>query len=103
MRDTVHVPLGDRAYDVRIGPGLIAAAGKEVAPFLTRPRVAILTDETVADLHLKPLQTALGSAGIESAALALPAGEGTKNWAALQQCVEWLLAEKVERFQVQFR
>ena len=28
---TVHVPLGDRAYDVRIGAGLIGRAGAEIA------------------------------------------------------------------------
>ncbi len=27
MTETVHVPLGDRAYDVLIGDGLIAEAG----------------------------------------------------------------------------
>ena len=48
MQQTVHVPLGDRAYDVRIGPGLLSDAGTLIAPLLHRPRVAILTDDTVA-------------------------------------------------------
>ncbi|MEO0665761.1 MAG: 3-dehydroquinate synthase, partial [Pseudomonadota bacterium] len=41
MRETVHVPLGERAYDVLLGPGLIAEAGETIAPLLARPRVAI--------------------------------------------------------------
>nr|WP_111298110.1 3-dehydroquinate synthase [Paracoccus saliphilus] len=94
---TVHVPLGDRAYDVRIGSGLLADAGKQIAPLLARPRVAIVTDATVAGLHLEPLQDALTAAGIASQALVLPAGEGTKSWTHLQSCVEWLLEQKVER------
>lgn len=94
---TVHVPLGARAYDVRIGPGLIADAGAHVAPLLARPRVVIVTDETVARLHLPALEAALAASGIASAALALPAGEATKSWAHLQQVVEWLLEQKVER------
>ncbi len=58
---TVHVPLGDRAYDVRIGAGLIARAGTEIAPLLARPRVVIVTDENVAALHLEPLKAALAA------------------------------------------
>ena len=94
---TVHVPLGERAYDVRIGVGLIASAGQEIAPFLRRPHVAIVTDENVAGLHLAPLQAALAAEGITSEALVLPAGEATKSWPHLTRCVEWLLEQKVER------
>ena len=97
MSETVHVPLGDRAYDVRVGEGLIERAGAEIAPHLSRPRVAILTDETVAGIHLAPFQAALSAEGIESTALALPSGEGTKSWAALERSVDWLLDEKIER------
>ncbi|AUH63163.1 3-dehydroquinate synthase [Paracoccus zhejiangensis] len=94
---TVHVPLGDRAYDVLIGQGLIGRAGALIAPLLKRPRVAILTDETVAALHLAPFEAALKAEGIDSTALALPAGESTKSWPYLTQSVEWLLEQKVER------
>ncbi|TJZ83715.1 3-dehydroquinate synthase [Paracoccus hibiscisoli] len=94
---TVHVPLGARAYDVRIGQGLLTRAGAEIAPLLARPRVAIVTDATVAGLHLAPLQQALREAGIASEALVLPAGEGTKSWPHLTACVEWLLEQQVER------
>ncbi|MGP3696458.1 3-dehydroquinate synthase [Rhodobacter sp. NSM] len=95
--DTVRVELGERAYDVRIGPGLIERAGAEIAPLLHRPRVAILTDETVARLHLEPFRAALAEAGIASSALALPSGEATKGWPQFSRAVEWLLEEKVER------
>lgn len=95
MRNVVRVELGERAYDVRIGSGLIAQAGAEIAPLLRRPRVAIITDETVARLHLEELRAGLG--GIEAVSLALPAGEGTKSWPHLEQACEWLLAQKVER------
>lgn len=94
---TVHVPLGDRAYDVRIGAGLIDRAGAQIAPLLRRPQMAIVTDETVAGLHLARLQASLTSEGIGSDVLVLPAGEGTKNWANLTRTVEWLLEMKVER------
>lgn len=94
---TVRVPLGERSYDVVIGPGLIARSPQFMKPLLARPRVAIVTDQTVADLHLLSLQAALEDAGIESNALTLPAGEATKSWSHLSQVVEWFLDERIER------
>jgi len=95
---TVHVPLGDRAYDVRIGAGLVAQAGPHIAPLLgTKKKVFVITDETVAGLHLATLEAGLASAGIEMVSLALPAGESTKAWPQFTRAVEWLLAQKCER------
>jgi 3-dehydroquinate synthase len=96
-KDVVRVELGARAYEVRIGPGLIGRAGAEIAPLLRRKRVAIVTDETVAARHLAALQAALQAEGIDSAALALPPGEATKGWPEFARTVEWLLEQKVER------
>ncbi|MEM7719328.1 MAG: 3-dehydroquinate synthase [Pseudomonadota bacterium] len=95
MRETVHVPLGDRSYDVHIGEGLITTAADEIRHLLPRPRVAVLTDQCVADAHLDALKN--GLADIEMTSLVLPAGEATKSWRALEQTVEWMLAEKIER------
>ena len=95
MGETVHVDLGARSYDVRIGTGLIERAGAEIAPLLKRPRVAVLTDETVGALHLDALRAGLGD--VAMTALALPAGEATKGWDQFSRAVDWLLAEKVER------
>lgn len=97
MIETVSVPLEGREYEVRIGEGLLERAGAEIAPLLKRPRVAIVSDETVAAAHLATLQAALKSEGIESVAMTLPAGEGTKSWPYFSQTVEWLLEAKVER------
>lgn len=94
---TVDVALGARGYEVRVGKGLIARAGAEIAPLLARPRVAIVTDAAVAGLHLPALEAALAGAGIASTALALPPGEATKGWAGLSRTVEWLLEARVER------
>ncbi|APX11294.1 3-dehydroquinate synthase [Tateyamaria omphalii] len=97
MRETVHVPLGARAYDVVIGPGLMAEAGTFIAPMLSRPRVAVVTESRVAALHLGALEEGLSAAGIDCVALELPPGESTKSWAYLAQVTEWLLDQKIER------
>lgn len=97
MLETVRVNLPGREYDVRIGQSLLKDVGPHIAPLLRRRRVAIISDQTVADLHLPTLQAGLDRAGITSSALSLPPGEATKSWEQLQRCVDWLLAEKVER------
>ena len=96
--ETVHVDLGERAYDVRIGRGLIARAGEEITAFAGRRRVAILTDENVAALHLDSLRASLAASGLADApALVLPAGEATKCWTQLGHAVEWLIEQRIER------
>lgn len=95
MSETVAVELGARSYEVRIGGGLLARAGAEIAPLLRRPRVAVLTDETVSALHLEALRAGLGD--VAMTALALPAGESTKGWPQFSRAVDWLLEQKVER------
>ena len=95
--DVVPVDLGQRSYEVRIGPGLIDRAGAEVLPFLKRRKVAVVTDDTVAPLHLDRLMASFASQGISATALTLPAGEGTKSWAHFAHATEWLLDQKIER------
>ncbi|MGP6086040.1 3-dehydroquinate synthase [Antarctobacter jejuensis] len=97
MTETVKVPLPGREYDVRIGAGLLERAGAEIAPLLKRPRVAVVSDETVAAAHLDTLKQALSREGIDCVALTLPAGESTKGWPQFTRTVEWLLEQKVER------
>ncbi|MBU0780129.1 MAG: 3-dehydroquinate synthase, partial [Alphaproteobacteria bacterium] len=97
MTATVPVALPGREYDVVIGTDLLSGAGARIAALGGRKHVAILTDDTVAGLHLPRLQASLTAAGITSEALRLPAGEATKSWAQLEACCDFLLDQKVER------
>ncbi|MBY5318110.1 3-dehydroquinate synthase [Rhizobium leguminosarum] len=94
---TVHVPLGERAYDILIGPGLIARAGAEIASRLKGRKAAVVTDENVAPLYLKALVGSLDEAGIASAEVVLPAGEKTKSFEHLMTACDKVLEARVER------
>jgi 3-dehydroquinate synthase len=96
-RETVHVELGARSYDILIGEGLLAEAGAHIAPLLKRPLVAVVTDENVARYHLQPLIQALRESGIEAVSIVLPAGEATKSYACLAALCDKLLAAGIER------
>ena len=95
--ERLPVALGARSYDILIGGGLLAEAGAHVRPLLPRPHTVIVTDETVAGLHLEELQRGLAAEGIDSQAIILTPGEATKNMGALTDTVNRLLELKVER------
>ncbi|RYE53434.1 MAG: 3-dehydroquinate synthase, partial [Rhizobiaceae bacterium] len=80
LEKTVRVELGDRSYDILIGPGLIARAGKEIAARLKGKRMAVITDENVGGRYLADLTASLEAEGIAVHALTLPAGEKTKSF-----------------------
>jgi len=97
MSENLKVALGERSYDIRIGPALLKQAGALVLPYLQQKRVFVLTDENVAALHLETLRQGLAASGVTMEALALPAGEKTKGWPGLERAVEWLIEQRVER------
>jgi 3-dehydroquinate synthase len=93
----VHVPLGERAYDILIGPGLIGSAGGEIGSRLKGRKAAIITDDHVAPLYLDALKASLDAAGIASAAVVLPAGEKTKSFEHLITVCDKVLEARIER------
>lgn len=95
--ETVQVDLGTRSYAIHIGEGLIASAGRLIAPVLPQPRVVVITDETVAPLHLPALTGSLSQAGITHSCITVPAGESSKSFAMLERVLDQLLAESPER------
>ncbi|MFC5066824.1 3-dehydroquinate synthase [Flaviflagellibacter deserti] len=92
----VPVSLGDRSYEIKIGPGVLAEAG-DAAKALGARNVAVVTDQTVAGLHLEPVMASLEAAGINAAPIIVPPGESTKSFAHLEKVCAGLLAARIER------
>jgi 3-dehydroquinate synthase len=94
----VNVPLGERAYDIAIGRGLIASLGERIAKLRPGAAVAIVSDETVAARYLPQAEAALTAAGIRSSrVIIVPAGEASKSWRQLESVCEQLLDARIER------
>ncbi|MGP2494225.1 3-dehydroquinate synthase [Mesorhizobium sp. PUT5] len=93
----VEVGLGERAYDILIGPGLLARAGEEIGRRLPGARTAVVTDGNVAAAHLDTLKAGLEAGGLAATVITLPAGEKTKSFAHLQEVVDGVLAARLER------
>lgn len=96
-RAEINVALGERSYDITIADGLLAHAGRTIAPLLTRPVTAIVTDENVAHHHLKTLTDSLTRAGIRHTSIILPAGEASKSYIRLAQVCDDIIAAGIER------
>jgi 3-dehydroquinate synthase len=95
--ERLQVELGERSYEIAVGPGLIARAGEQILPLMRRRQAVVVTDETVARHHLEPLRSSLSAAGIETHPVVLPSGEGTKDLAHFGSLVDRILAIGIER------
>ena len=93
---TLNVALGERAYPILIGQGLLARM-EGVLPYLRQRKVAIVTNETVAPLYLERLTTALRRNGVETIEVILPDGERYKDWQTLNRVFDALLGHRCER------
>jgi 3-dehydroquinate synthase len=93
----VNVGLGDRAYDIVIGRGVLAELGTRIAALRPGARTAIVTDASVAKHWLEPAEAALAAAGIATTRIITGEGEATKSYAGLEQVSEALIAAKIER------
>ncbi|HTV89123.1 MAG TPA: 3-dehydroquinate synthase [Stellaceae bacterium] len=95
--EKLRVELGERAYEIHVGPGLIGHAGSMISPLMRRRQAIVVTDEIVARHHLAALCESLDRAHIAHEAIVLPAGEGTKDLTHFGRLVEDVLACGIER------
>jgi 3-dehydroquinate synthase len=93
---TVPVPLGDRAYDILVGRGLIETAGSRIAALGARA-AAIVTDEHVGPLYTQALSQSLAANGLRTSVITLTPGEATKSYANLERVCDAVLEAKIER------
>src|SRR5215831_1696845 len=94
---SIPVTLGERSYNVLIGPGVMARAGELIKAHVGTGKCAIVTDANVARHHLTPLEMSLGAAGLHAGTAVLPPGATTKSFQALTDLCERLLAMGLER------
>ena len=91
------VALESAAYDVVVGDGLLARAGALLAPVIPQKRAVVVTDATVAALHLPTLLEGLAQTGIATQQIVVPPGEASKSMASYARVVDALLDAGVER------
>jgi shikimate kinase/3-dehydroquinate synthase len=93
----LSITLPSTSYDVVIGEGLLARAGALLAPRLPQKRAVVVTDASVARLHLHSLIEGLAATAVEARQIVVPAGETSKNLDTYGRVVDGLLESGVER------
>ncbi|KAF1029791.1 MAG: 3-dehydroquinate synthase [Burkholderia plantarii] len=92
----VNVDLGDRAYPIHIGDGLISRT-ELFAPHIRGSAVTIVTNTTVDPLYGDTLRAALAPLGKQVNTVVLPDGESHKHWETLNLIFDGLLGARADR------
>lgn len=90
------VELAERRYEILIGTKLIAQ-GELIKSCLRTPRVALVSNTTVAPLYRELLEQGLAKVGVGVTPIILPDGEAHKTWDSLNQIFDALLAARCDR------
>jgi 3-dehydroquinate synthase len=93
----VHLPLGSRSYDIKIGGGLLASLGEQCAQLRLEKRCAIISDTNVSTHYAAATSQALLEAGFQPVTVEVPAGEMAKSLKTVQACYDQLAAQHLER------
>lgn len=93
----VSVQLGARSYAIHIGRDLLSNAAALVGAAVPGARVALVTDQTVASLHLDKVIASLDAADIDHTEVTVRPGEASKSFASLERVVDFLLEARLER------
>ena len=97
MSRIVHVDLGERAYDIRIGPGIRPG---DILSRLGVGACLIVSDTNVDPLYGEVCERHLRSEGIRVTRSVVPAGEASKTIACLEGLYHEALAAGLERSSV---
>ena len=79
MAGIVRVDLGARAYEIRIGRGLLPEVGTWCRKAGLGASALVVTDANVARHHLAPVAESLAAASIRATAATIPPGESSKD------------------------
>ncbi len=94
--DKVTISLGDRSYDLLIGPGLLARP-QSYAGLPPAADALIVTNTTVGPLYAEGLRQALMPVYRRIHQVDLPDGEAHKDWSTLNRIFDALLAGGCDR------
>lgn len=94
--ETLTVSLGSRSYPIFIGAG-VSGNAEAFLPYLSLPKVAVVSNSVIAPLYLDEFKGRLRGAGIDVLDILLPDGESFKDWRTLNKIFDALVENSCER------
>ena len=97
MKQTLHVDLGPRSYDIIIAPDLIQNSKTFLDPIISGRRVAVVSDKIVSDKYLNLLSPTLDTITDSWDLFLIEGGEDAKSFGSLEKLLDSMLAEGIDR------
>ena len=94
---TVKVKVGDQAYPIHIGHGLLKKLGPIYRTLELGRKAAVLTDKEVADHHLDPAVKSLRAAGVDVFPVTIQRGEANKTLDTVKSVYDALIDARLDR------
>lgn len=94
---TLEVALGERSYPIYVGHGGLERFGEHCRGRGLQGKVAIVTDDVVADLYLSVLHRTLRGSGYTVVEVVIPAGEEQKTLWTADRIYERLIRAHLDR------
>lgn len=94
---SIRIPLGDRAYDVRIGAGILASLGPWSAPLIRGRRAFLIADSNLPAATIAAATASLTSAGFTVAPASVRATEPEKSLDSAARLLTEVAAQKLDR------
>lgn len=86
-----------KQYDIKIGPGLLASIGQEMAALGGATQICVVSDSNVFPLYGERAVSSLEQAGFSVCSYVFPAGEESKNAVTFFELLNQLAAQKLTR------
>lgn len=93
----VTVPVPGRAYEVTIGPGILASADEHLPALPGATTAFVISDRAVSDLYYGSLANALEDRGLASVLLLVPIGEEAKSLRGYESLMRQLAGREAHR------
>lgn len=99
MSELFQIPVdaASRRYEVRVGPGALAASVADIARLCPAGRAIIAADRAAWAVHAPFVLGALRDGGLKPDVIELDGGEGVKSWDALRDLTDALLQRRIGR------
>ena len=94
---TVKVKVGDQAYPIHIGHGLLKELGQIYRTLELGRKAAVLTDKGVVDHHLDPAVESLRDAGVDVFSITIRGGEANKTLDTVKSVYDALIDARMDR------
>lgn len=100
MNATVHVNLGPRSYDIKLGNHLLQDAAAHIKSLVLSRRYIVVTDTNVGDRYAAAIVEPLQTSSTRCSLLTIPAGEVSKSHSEAYRLWNELLRHGADRHTV---